>query len=411
MEMFRAPAPRYRPRQAAILRRMERIAGDVPRHITMQPAGPRKYIELPNKYSPGPAPVTGELLRKHLDGGITLGSYLRLQGGLTWAVCWDADDAQGWEDLVNAGYKLLRSGARPVVEVSPSRGKHAGGGHLWITFWRPVDPRAARATAEKVAPELAGFEFWPQGGAVRLLGGRYRHGGTSAWCEAAALRGPDEWVTGWDAAALAWSEETPSGWVTEPAPVQSAECPPPAALTALSTEPVEGPIRQEPEAWSDPWWVGRYGAARRSLRWAVSTKQAVNWYNWVTDIYSVLPREGNGYARATWRNERTPSVAYRDGKRWIDYGARAKPNQKGGDVFEAYVLKCYGGNRSRALAGVCRGMLALAEREMESAARSGRGVPGWVAEIMSSAGWTRYWVLRAAEGGDKPLGAALELIR
>lgn len=74
-------------------------------------------------------------------------------------------------------------------------------------------------------------------------------------------------------------------------------------------------------------------------------------------------------------------------------GSKVRPDQKGGDTFEAYVLKCHGGNRAQALAEVCREMMAQAERELMSAVRSDQGVPGWVAEIMSLVGWTRYQAL------------------
>ena len=155
----------------AILGRVLELAGDLPRHIEMRASGPRKYVERPNALHPGPAPVTGELLRRHLGGEITVGAYLRRSDGLSFAVCWDADDPGGWRRLQGTGLALLRAGALPIAERSPAAGEHAGGGHLWLVFSAPVDPGAALATAARHAPELAGYESWPGGGAVRLLGG------------------------------------------------------------------------------------------------------------------------------------------------------------------------------------------------------------------------------------------------
>ncbi len=193
----------FHPSKGAISECLLRVAGDLLRHITMAPRGERKYIERPNRRHPQPAPIIRELLLHHLEGRITLGSWLANQDGSTWAVVWDADDTERWKILLRTGRKLLASGAKPIAERSPVKGEHAGGGHLWIIFREPVDPRAARATAEKHAPELESFpEFWPRAGAVRLLGGYYRRGETSAWCEAAALRRPEGWVRSWDAAAL-----------------------------------------------------------------------------------------------------------------------------------------------------------------------------------------------------------------
>ncbi len=135
------------PSKGAIIEHMLCIAGDMPRHITMVSWVERKYIERPNRRHPGPAPVTPDMLRRHLEGRITLGSWLANQDGSTRAVVWDADDAERWETLLRAGRRLLESGAKPVAERSPVKGDHAGGGHLWLVFREPVDPRAARATA------------------------------------------------------------------------------------------------------------------------------------------------------------------------------------------------------------------------------------------------------------------------
>ncbi len=75
-----------RPSKDAILDQMLRVAGDLPRHITMRAVGPRKYMERPNKNCPEPAPVTPAMVRGHFDGKITLGSWLANRDGRTWAV-------------------------------------------------------------------------------------------------------------------------------------------------------------------------------------------------------------------------------------------------------------------------------------------------------------------------------------
>ncbi len=94
-------------------------------------------------------------------------------------------------------------------------------------------------------------------------------------------------------------------------------------------------------------------------------------------------------------------MAYLPDNRWRDYGGNR--TQPGGDAFEAYALVTYGqGGRDRALADVCRQMTAMARRELEVAAKSGRGVPGWVAEIMAPEGWRQYERLRAAQSARTP---------
>ncbi len=393
---------RFRAGAVAICERLLCVAGDLPRHILMQADGPRKYVERPNEKYPDSAPVTEHLIRRHLEGSITLGAYLLHTNGLTWAVCWDADNEARWEALLRAGRELLASGAKPIIERSPTKEEHAGGGHLWIILTRPADPRAARATAEKHAPELRDFrEFWPGCGGVRLLGGHYRYGETNAWCEAAAMRRSEERLAGVDAAGLALTEETPSDWVTEPAPpVSGHERPDHTPLARLDTHLVTKPPSPEPDAWHDPEWMRRYGRDRHKLPWAISVRRAIEWYNWLHDVRSILPKEGNGYARATWRGERTPSVGYRPNNRWMDYGGNARDGQKGGDSFEAFVLKYHNRNRGRALVEVVSEMTTSAESQLQRAAREGRGVPRWVAEIMGPASWARYERLRASERGD-----------
>ncbi len=162
---------RYRPRPESIANRLPCVAGDLPRHILMQPAGPRKYIERPNEKYPHPAPVTSELVCRYLEGSITLGVYLLRNDGLPSAMCWDADDAARREALLRAGRELLASGAKPIIERSTAKEEHAGGRHFWLVLRRPVNPRAAQATSEKHAPGLRDFrEFWPGCGGVSFLG-------------------------------------------------------------------------------------------------------------------------------------------------------------------------------------------------------------------------------------------------
>ncbi len=90
---------RHHPSDEAITEHMLHVAGDLPSHITMAPRGERKYIERRNRRHPQPAPITAEMLRRHLEGRITLGSWLANRDGSTWAIVWDADDAECWDPL------------------------------------------------------------------------------------------------------------------------------------------------------------------------------------------------------------------------------------------------------------------------------------------------------------------------
>ncbi len=146
-----------RPSKGVVIEHLLRVAGDLPRHIAMVPRGDRKYIERPNKQYPAPAPVTQVMLRRHLEGRITLGSWLANQDGLTWAVIWDADDAERWGILLRAGRRLLATGAEPIAERSPARGEHAGGGTCHREGQLRLDVGVG-PTPDAVGPEQATHE-------------------------------------------------------------------------------------------------------------------------------------------------------------------------------------------------------------------------------------------------------------
>lgn len=149
------PAGRAAPGRAsdradsALVARLRCIAGDLDRHIIMPRSGPKKY-----DWRPGP--VTAELLRRHLRGEVTLGAELRHRSGMAFAVCWDADNPR-LRGVPRRRAPAAGGGARPVLERSPTAGKHHGGGRLWLFFARPIDPGRASAGAHLTAVAHARF--------------------------------------------------------------------------------------------------------------------------------------------------------------------------------------------------------------------------------------------------------------
>jgi hypothetical protein len=390
--------------------RLAEVAGSLPRHIAMQPTGPHKYRWVQDASGRDRAPTPDEL-RAHLAGTRTLGSQLLHQGPdgrlHTYALGYDADDARGFARLQAAARRLWRAGARPVLERSPSPG-HPGGGRLWVFFADPVDPGAAWATARAHAPTLRHCrECWPgphpradrRGQAVRLPAGTYRRDGVTAPIPHAPWR-PDglHWRTGRAAAALLLTELTPAGWVTADPP------PPPEAPPRRVAETRSGtPVGAEddhpaPAAWRDPAWLRRYGPHRDRLPFAVTAAEAIRWCNARHDVREILPKAANGYARATWRAERTPSIGYLPGNVWIDYGAgglRPDGRRDGGDAFEA-LCRVRGVDRGTLLqTEIIPSLLGEARATLEACARAGEPVPGWLAAITTPHGWARYRQLRA----------------
>jgi hypothetical protein len=365
---------------------LAQVAGDGGRHIEMQPMGADKY-----QWRAGA--VTPALAARHLRGAVTLGAELCQADGTTFALCWDTDTADGWQQLQRAVQQLEAADAHPVLERSPA----ARGGHLWLFFREAVDSARARATAHLHAPVLATIgEAWPDPAgrriAVRLPAGFYRRPGVAAWCELADAAGA-AWCTGVDAMALILGARMPATWVM-PLEVRmpaSLALPPPS-LVINSVSAVGDGLRSLPAAAHDPRWLGQYGRVRDRLYFWITDGEVAAWFNARHVVRDLLPPERTGYGLAVWRGERTASVRYTADNGWVDFGAgglRADGRRDGGDVLELY---CRLQDRSRAdvLREAAREMVAVARRELEEAARAGRGPVAWVATVTSPAGWAYY---------------------
>src|SRR5205085_788909 len=100
----------------------------------------------------------GDILA-HLKGvktvGASLGTKVSASAPIsTRATCFDVDDPAGWQRLLDAAHLLDYAGFKSILALSPTEGKHAGGGVLWIVFDRIVDAYNARQTLIDAAPAL-----------------------------------------------------------------------------------------------------------------------------------------------------------------------------------------------------------------------------------------------------------------
>jgi hypothetical protein len=326
-------------------------------------------------------------------GAVTLGAELRQADGTTFALCWDTDTADGWQELQRAAQQLEVANAHPLLERSPA----ARGGHLWLFFREAVDSARARTTAHLHAPALATIsEAWPDPSgrriAVRLPAGFYRRPGVAAWCELADADGA-AWCTGVDAMALILGARMPATWVMPlEARVPASPALPPPLLVINSVSAVADGMRSLPAAVHDPRWLGQYGRVRDRLYFWITDGEVAAWFNARYVVRDLLTPERTGYGLAVWRGERTASVRYTADNGWVDFGAgglRADGRRDGGDVLELY---CRLQDRSRAdvLRETAREMVGVARRELEEAARAGRGPAAWVAAMTSPAGWAYY---------------------
>ena len=397
----------------AAARLLVEIAGPAGQHIEMSRAGPKKY------YSVNRA-LTLDDARDHLRGKKTRGALCSYPDGQTRALAYDSDEAAGWQQLQAAARKLAAAGYKPLLEPSP-RGR---GGHLWLVFTARVDASAARSHAHRIAPELASItEYWPGPPGVtgwnriRLPGGRYvAPPDFSAWCRLYDANGQELARDGLSAARVLLDMQTSADLIPSSAP-PAADQPPECDVSLAVTErrpgrnrdsiigvtpteqPQRGQKRHSPLLRNQP-------ARSRYLWFQYTPAQLAAWFNSRHTLEELHPseRRRGGMAFSPSVNERTPSTGYYDtpeGERWTDFSARARRadgHPDGGDVLELYI-RLQGRSRSAVLSELGREMIREARAELEAAARSGAEPPGWVAELMTAAGWEHYRQLAERKRG------------
>jgi hypothetical protein len=99
-------------------------------------------------------PLSYPLIFQHLQGVLTLGTYVIDEGGLCRFVVFDSDSLDGLSDLFTLHHSLAGQGIMSYLEHSRR------GAHLWVFFAAPVDPALARAWLLPCCP--AGVEFYPK---------------------------------------------------------------------------------------------------------------------------------------------------------------------------------------------------------------------------------------------------------
>ena len=104
------------------------------------------------------APVTTSVLRRHLTGVETMGTYVIDEAGRCRFAVYDADMPDGLSLLAEVQAKLAADGIASFLEASRR------GGHLWVLF----APRLAAASVRRwlVPYGPAGLEFYPKQEAV-----------------------------------------------------------------------------------------------------------------------------------------------------------------------------------------------------------------------------------------------------
>lgn len=395
------------------------VAGLANEHIWMPGDGDAKYITVHRALR---LDVKAELARQldsaalarlrqdtvigHILGVTTVGALLWRPDGMTRALCFDADNEQGWTILREAALLLESVGYRVLLEPSPV----GRGGHLWILFQERVVALAAYWHVRNIAPGLAQIvEYWPRpgvrpaGNKVRLPAGRYVRPGLNRWSRLYSAQGEELAHDGRSAASVLLAYQTPVAVIPylereelEAFAQELAPAPAPPDRQALLAR------RKADASGIDSHWQTKYGNERGKKMWfAFSDAQLIEWFNSHHHVRDILPPESNGYGLAGWRDERTASVGYLDEENvFVDFGAGARQangRQDGGDALELQV-RVSGLSKSDVLSQAARELNREGRAALEDAAREGKEPPEWIQELLTENGWAYYDYYRRTKG-------------
>jgi hypothetical protein len=372
------------------------IAGPESVHIEMSPRGPKKYYDVHRA-------ITVQDTRAHLIGWKTKGASLRHPGGMTRALCYDADTEQDWQTLQTAARFLTSGDFCPLLEPSPVQDDdHTGGGHLWIIFTDLVKATWAHQRALQYAPMLREInESWPSPSnhKIRLPGGKYVKPGFAQWCSLSDAHGKPLATDGQSSVRVMLDSQTPAEIIPEyPEPEEVGQRPGSDSdhQAHICKAQNRTEMCDEMQPGVDQRWQHKYS---HHLWFHFTPAQLAAWYNERQKVEDLLPPEHNGMGLASWRGERTASVGFRK-EGWVDFGAsarRADGKQDGGDALEL-TIRLNDEPKPQVMREIARQLVSQARQALENAAHCGEQPPPWVQAFMSPAGWQHYRHLREEAG-------------
>lgn len=148
------------------------------RAYTLQSAHPRSetgrhyYFRPSHKRTGAPLDLNQDIIRRHLEGKITIGLYaINPESQRCKWLAIDADYKNAMEDLLRLQYRLGQDGVQPALEMSRR------GGHLWIFLAEPLLAEHCRIYVHDVASGLGipvkgtdlreGIEIFPRQDRIR----------------------------------------------------------------------------------------------------------------------------------------------------------------------------------------------------------------------------------------------------
>ncbi len=105
-------------------------------------------------YARAGQPLTRDLLRAHLQGRLTLGTYVIDEQGCCRFAVYDADAERGLLQLLSVQQRLRQDGVASFLEASRR------GAHLWVFLARPTPAGVVRGRLHPYTP--TGVEFYPK---------------------------------------------------------------------------------------------------------------------------------------------------------------------------------------------------------------------------------------------------------
>lgn len=378
------------------------LAGPSDEHIEMSKRGPKKYYTVFRK-------LTLDDLCDHLRGGKARGALCQYHDGQTRVLAWDTDTPEQWATVEDAARRLVAAGYLPVLEPSPAR----RGGHLWILFDALVIANAARQHVYELAPALKLLdEYWPgpldakRWNKVRLPGGRYVRPDVNAWCQLISVSDGETSQDGNSAARLLIDHQTPASLVPPPTDDAVPTVDDGGGTECQNVPPHDNDGAAPDNQGLDSQWHVKYGQTDEGKRlwFAFTPAYVAAWYNARNKVHDLLTPESNGYGLASWRGERTASVAFR-GDQWTDFGAsvrRSDGTQDSGDALELQT-RLSQEPKPEVLRRVGKELVCEARSALECAAWNSEPIPAWLEEIITEAGRAHYERICSAEQASIPI--------
>lgn len=333
-------------------------------------------------------------IKDHLIGYRTYGGSLRDENGFSHFLLIDADNEELWKLLCRCAQVLMELGIKMFLQRSPAKDGHAGGGHGYIVFDRPVPADRTFAYLCSLAPDLKSFkEVFPHSGTrIRFPAGFYRSKMVQSFCPTYFADGTHVGCDGMEVYPVIEANQVEAsrveafeGDITEfrwLAPVKHRE---------------HDQTNLERNILPDDYYYDHYDKNAHFVLALMpgSYQKYLECKGGYEAIFGKI--NSDGFYLSPVRSEETPSIHVKNGL-WCDFGdflsdeereekAKARkisfeetPIHSGGDLLDAY---CYvnGLTRSQAMHVLGKEIARRAKDTVILASINGEELPAWMGKV------------------------------